>query len=153
MDLYDWLSPTINELDVFDGTLTHTVKTDYRASVSTFKALGMVCCRLRSKEPNYKIAEEFGEQATVFGSVVNLVLKRTERRISSYFDFTILHQNPERMSTYCNAVQAKLDDNPAYAEYNVFGFFDGSALSICRPTYGQEGAYDGRTLYHAVTRV
>ena len=38
LDLHEWLSPIISEVDVDDGTLTHTVRTDYRMSVSTAKA-------------------------------------------------------------------------------------------------------------------
>lgn len=152
--LHAYLDPIISERDEHDGTLTHTVRTANRMSVSTFKALGMATARLRSRATNYSLAEkEFGEQSTTFSSIVNEVLYRSANSLEPYFDLSVLHRNHDLVDKYTDAVHAHLEDEPAYQDFNVFGFIDGMAWAIANPTYGQEAAFDGHHRTHTLIQL
>ncbi|XP_077557627.1 uncharacterized protein LOC144172909 [Haemaphysalis longicornis] len=118
-----------------------------RVTVTGMEALCMTLRRLAYPNRQCELEMQFGRHGTVISSVVNKVLAHIEYYFAHLLSDMTSHQwmNPSRLQEFAEAVHAR-----RAPLRSCWGFIDGTARRICRPTVDQQEYFSGHKRCHVV---
>ncbi|XP_077553432.1 uncharacterized protein LOC144168291 [Haemaphysalis longicornis] len=146
VELFRFGRDEIDELRTLLRVMDEVVSAQ-RVMVTGMEALCMTLRRLAYPNRLCELEMQFGRHGTLISSVVNKVLAHIEYYFTHLLSDMSSHQwmNPSRLQEFTEAVHAR-----GAPLRSCWGFIDGTASRICRPTVDQQEYFSGHKRCHVV---
>lgn len=109
-------------------------------------ALAMLPARFSTPEQGADIYLKFGWTPERVSYMTKAVLYHIDTRWAHLLEFDEQQLTSDRLQVFCNAISAVHNTSLQ----TCWGFLDGTLHSICRPSCGQEGVYNGWKRRHTL---